>query len=107
MLYKHAPKDGSAPTVRSVTRGKLQFKEQTLTSQIRALKKFGYATAAQIYAAFTQPCVCHYYDSLQPWEHGVFFPQGSCFILHTGSTLFINEQIIQYFVFSLLLDTQP
>lgn len=35
------------------------------------------------------------------------FPQGSYFILHTGSTLFINEQIIQYFVFSLLLDTQP
>lgn len=35
------------------------------------------------------------------------FPRGSCFILCTGSTLFINERIIQYFGFPLLFDMQP
>lgn len=31
------------------------------------------------------------------------FPQGSCFLLCTGSTLFINERIIQYFGFSFIV----
>lgn len=61
-----------------MTRGKLQFKEQT-----HALKKSGYATAAQIHTAFIQLCVCHYSDSLQLWEHRVFF--------HRALTLFCTQ----------------
>jgi len=102
-----SPKDGSALTIRPITHRKLQSKEPTLMSQSWAFKSLNVPQLHRyIQPSFSPVSVTVMTQPLSTGAQGAF-PKGFCFILCTGSTLFINKRIIQYFAFSLLFNMQP
>lgn len=105
--YMNTPKRWFSSYYQTITHRKLQSKEPTLMSQSWALKSLDMPQLHRyIQPSFSPVSVIIVTQPLTTGAQAVF-PQGSCFILSTGSTLFINERIIQYFGFSLLFSMQP